>query len=370
MLLAAAALAAVSAAHAQDLPPAFQETAQLLVDRAVDGDVTASITLQTVSGQDVLVPPGLASDIMADPRVLSAVLTNRDGCGVLGVEGRACVLVNTARSPSDSGISGIREAARASADRLVGGLNGMFGTGAKYHSVYVHPEGGFNELLGTSGSVSGGGVVSVVYDMPAEPTYVMYERLTAKLLAPHIRGAGGFYDAARTMSFQEGSHASVSLIKREGGLLYQVRLAASYPGAASEDRADLLQYAGVDDMYRSRYFEGSFPLNSVVQAVVLSGSPASISPEGPLLPVIEAGGEVMPAVLSEAGWVVDGSDPLRPVARYLFGQERGVSEGDLALRIESEAEPEAAPDLAVPVAIAAAAGAAVLLYMRGYRSKK
>ena len=34
ILLAAAALAAVSAAHAQDLPPAFQETAQLLVDRA------------------------------------------------------------------------------------------------------------------------------------------------------------------------------------------------------------------------------------------------------------------------------------------------------------------------------------------------
>lgn len=372
LLLAAAALALAAAAHAQEPQLAtFQESAQVLVDRAVTGEVTASITLQTTSGQEVLVPPELAAAVSGDGRVLSVVLTNKDGCGVLGVEELACILVNTARSPADGGISGIREAARASADRLAGGLNDLFGTEARFHSVYIHPEGGLDGLLGTSGAVSGGGVVSAVYGMPQERTSAMYERITAKLLSPEIRGAGGFYDAARTMSFLEGSHAAVSLIPRESGLLYQVRLAVSHPGSAPADRVDLLEYAGVDTMYRSRHFDGgSFPLNSVVQAVVLSAEPVSLEPEAALLPVVEVGGDVLPADLSSPGWVVDSSDPGRQEAYYLFGGERSVSGSDLAVRIVPEGR-EAGPDagdLLVPGAIAAAAVAAALFYLRG--SKK
>ena len=372
MLFAVIVLALFASASAQEAQLAtFQETAQILVDRAVAGDVTASITLQTTSGQEVLVPSELAARISGDDRVLSAVLTNKDGCGVLGVQERACILVNTARSPADVGISGIREAARASADALIGGLNELFGTDARFHSVYIHPEGGLEGLLGTSGAVSGGGVVSVIYAMQPEPTSVMYERLTAKLLAPEIRAAGGFYDAARTMSFSEGAHAAVSIIPRESGLLYQVRLAASYPDSASES-VDLLEYAGVDTMYRSKYFDGgSFPLNSVVQAVVISGEPVSLRPASALLPVIEAGGEVMPANLSLAGWVVDDSDPGRQEAYYLFGPERSVSSGDLAVRIEAAGTEEPAGELGnlvVPGIIVAVAAGAALFYLRG-RSK-
>lgn len=372
LLLAAAALALAAAAHAQEPQLAtFQESAQVLVDRAVTGEVTASVTLQTTSAQEVLVPPELAAAVSGDGRVLSVVLTNKDGCGVLGVEDLACILVNTARSPSDGGISGIREAARASADRLAGGLNDLFGTEARFHSVYIHPEGGLDGLLGTSGAVSGGGVVSAVYGMPRERTSVMYERITAKLLPPEIRGAGGFYDAARTMSFLEGSHAAVSLIPRESGLLYQVRLAVSHPDSASADVADLLEYAGVDAVYRSKYFDGgSFPLNSVVHAVVLSDEPVSLRPESALLPVVEVGGDALPADLSSAGWVVDSSDPGRQEAYYLFGGERSVSGSDLAVRIvpAGSGQEPAAGDLLVPGAIAAAAAAAALFYLRG--SKK
>lgn len=372
MLFAALALALFVSASAQEAQLAtFQETAQILVDRAVAGDVTASITLQTTSGQEVLVPSELAAQISSDERVLSVVLTNKDGCGVLGVQERACILVNTARSPADVGISGIREAAQASAGALIGGLNGLFGTDARFHSVYIHPEGGLDGLLGTSGAVSGGGVVSVIYAMQPESTSVMYERLTAKLLAPEIRAAGGFYDAARTMSFLEGAHASVSIIPRESGLLYQVRLAASFPDSDSFS-VDLLEYAGVETMYRSKYFDGgSYPLNSVVQAVVISDEPVSLRPDAAMLPVLEAGGEVMPASLSLAGWVVDGSDPGRQEAYYLFGPERSVSLGDLAVRIEaagSAEEPAGELDLVVPGVIAAVAIGAALFYLRG-RSK-
>ena len=371
MLFTVIVLALFVSASAQEAQLAtFQETTQILVDRAVADDITASITLQTTSGQEVLVPSELAAQISGDDRVLSVVLTNKDGCGVLGVQERACILINTARSPADVGISGIREAARTSADALIDGLNGLFDTDARFHSVYIHPAGGLEGLLGTSGAVSGGGVVSVVYALDTEPTSIMYDRLTAKLLAPEIRAAGGFYDAARTMSFLDGAHAAVSIIPRESGLLYQVRLAASFPDSTT-DSVDLLDYVGVDTMYRSKYFDGgSFPLNSVVQAVVISDEPVSLRPMSALLPVLKAGGEVMPANLSLAGWVVDDSDPGRQEAYYLFGPERSVSLGDLTVRVTTTetVEPVDNIDLVVPGIIVVVAVGAALFYLRG-RSK-
>lgn len=377
-MIALAALALASAAHAQAPAaqelPTFQETATILVDRAVSGDVTAYITLQTTSGQQILVPPETAALLSQDPRVLSAVLTNKEGCGVLGVSEGACILVNTRRMPSDAGISGIRDAARASADPIVEKLNEAFRTDARFHSVYVHTEDGFGELLGTSGSVSGRGVVSAVYTMRAESTSFMYERLTSMLLDERIRSAGGFYDAARTMSFLDGSYAAVSMIKRDSGMLYQAQVAASYPGAAAESRVDPLEYAGVDVIYRSRYFEGgSYPLSSSFHVFVPSPEPVSASAESPLLPAVRVDGDVLPAGVSSAGWVVDDSDPRRLAAHYLFGQKGSVSGDDLVLYVSGAGgrdEPRQEAGLLVPGVIAAACAGAALFYLKGYRSKK
>ena len=372
LLAAAAALALASAAYAQELPT-FQETARVLVDRAVSGDVTASITLQTTSGQEILVPPETAALVRDDPRVLSVALTNKEGCGVLGVSESACILVNVRRLPSDSGISEIRAAARASGDRLAESLNGALETGAEFHSVYIHQDGGLGELLGTSGAVSGRGVVSAVYAMPAERTAFMYERITALLLDEEIRAAGGFYDAARTMSFLDGAYASFTAIKRDSGLQYMAQVAVSYPGAASAERVDLLEYAGVDVVYRSLYLDGGFSvLNSVFEVFVLSPGPVSVSAESPLLPVLRSEGEVLPLDVSSAGWVVDDTDPTQLVARYLFGQERSVSGDDLVLYISDagEADRPDGADLLAPALIAAAAAGAALFYLKGYRSKK
>lgn len=370
MLALSAALALAAAAHAQELPT-FQESATVLIDRAVSGDVTASITLQTTSGQQIMVPARTGAMLTGDPRVLSASITNKDGCGVLGVSERACILVNTRRMPADSGISAIRESARASADPIAQELNGVFETDARFHSVYIHQDGGLGELLGTSGSVSGKGVVSVVYAMEPEATPFMYERLTALLLDERIRGAGGFYDAARTMSFLEGAYATVSIIKGPSGLLYQAQVAVLHPGAASAGRADMLDYAGVDVIYRSRYFDGQLnPLSSVFHAFVLSSEPVSVSAASPLLPVIRTGTDVLPADVASAGWVLDDTDPQQLAAHYLFGPKGSVSGDDLVLYIEGAESAPAQADLLAPALIAAAAAGAALFYLKGYRSKK
>ena len=76
----------------------FQETAQIIIDKTISQNVTASITIQSTSIQEVKIPSELEQKIRENAGISSVVLTNQNQC-VLGVENESCILINVQRNP-------------------------------------------------------------------------------------------------------------------------------------------------------------------------------------------------------------------------------------------------------------------------------
>lgn len=361
----------------------YQETAQVIIDPAPPGSVTASITLQSTSGQEIRVPPGLEDMLLADGRVVAVVVTNEDSC-VLGVPGgQSCVMVNVRRDPGWSGIRQTQDEARAIGMSYIGEINSLLDIDARFHSVFIHHRDEANVALGTSGVVSGRNTVSAVFTMPMESTDSMFEKSSAILLARPIRDAGGFYDAARSLSAGETAKMSFSMLPSDGGALYQLRVSAHMPGAGpSGPVVAPLEYLGADTLRRSDYFSQAFyPLNSIVQVVAVGN--ATIAGGRPGMVETETrNGVDVPADLGQAGWMIGGGDKGRSEAVFLFGRTESVGAEELTLAIGGGADLEggdgaagAGPGAADPgygqiaaaaVAVAAAGGAAAF-FLRGYR---
>ena len=393
-VLAASAAAALQAAHAVPAwaQPAgdagdirlatYQETAQVIVDTGEPGAVTASITLQSTSGQEIRVPSGLEDMLLADGRVVAVVVTNEDRC-VLGVpDGRSCVMVNAKRDPEWSGIERTQDEARAIGMSYIEEINSLLDIDAQFHSVFVHHRDEANVALGTSGVVSGRNTVSAVFTMPMESTDSMFEKASAILLARPIRDAGGFYDAARGLSADESAKMSFSMLPSGGGALYQLKVSAYRPDAGPAGPAvSPLEYLGADTLRRSDYFSRAFyPLNSIVQVVVVGN--ATITGGEPRLVDTEArGGVDVPADPEQAGWMIGGGGGGggRSEAVFLFGRTESVGAGEMSVTIggggagdgaggggAAGSGPEYGQIAAAAVAVAAAGGAAAF-FLRGYK---
>ncbi len=371
---------AVGEAHPQELQLAtFQETAQVLVDRTRTGNVTASVTLQSTSNQEILIPSGLGQDIMDNPRIVSVILTNQEGCGVLGVSNEGCILVNTARAPEDTNIIKIQDAARQNGDEIIGELNSVFDTDAQYHSSFLHHRDEINMILQTSGAVSGKDVVSAVYTMPQEDTYSMYQKITSSTVARQIRDAGGFFDAGTAISAHENAHMALVIIPTQDTLLFQIRVAAEYDGAENTNQLRPLEYLLVDSIDRSGYFAGGFyPLNSVIQVTVLSPEHIELKDHSSgLIPTQEIDGQMIPTELGQDGWVFDAASGTRIEAKYLFGTKASAGGDELALVLGpagegAQASPGEAPlevdeSVAIAAIIAVFAAAAAGFYLKGYK---
>ena len=364
----------------------FQETAQVLVDKTLSDGVTAAITLQSTSSQEIKIPGDLNRKILDNPRIVSVVLTNQEGCGVLGVAGQSCILVNVERAGEDTNIVKVQQAAKANGDTVIGDLNGLFDTDASYHSSYLHHRDEINVMLGTSGAVSGRDVVSAVYTMPKEDTGSMYRKMAALTLDKRIRDSGGFLDVARSLAAHENAHMALSIIPdhrmtEASSTLFQLRVSSEYPGAWDGGRINPLDYLQADRIERSGYFAGGFyPLNSVVQIVVLSPEGIELHDAGAgMIPTRQVGGEAVPTELAESGWVFDATSGAKIEGKYLFGERESAGEGDLLLVFGPAGGAPGAAQAAWPawidgsvaaaVIIAAAAAAAAGFFLRGYRPK-
>ncbi len=72
----------------------FQEISQVIIDKQLSNNVTAAITLQSSSNQEIRIPTELLKNIHDFERVLSVIITNDEQC-VLGVSiDEACVMIN------------------------------------------------------------------------------------------------------------------------------------------------------------------------------------------------------------------------------------------------------------------------------------
>ena len=101
LILSALMIFPINQAVAQDIGLAtFQEIAQVIVDKSISQNVTASITLQSTSVQEIKIPAELEQKIRGDGRISAITITNQNQC-ILGVDNESCILINVKRDPAD-----------------------------------------------------------------------------------------------------------------------------------------------------------------------------------------------------------------------------------------------------------------------------
>jgi len=353
----------------------FQETAQIIVDKSISQNVTASITLQSTSIQEIKIPAELEQKIREDKRVKSIILTNQDQC-VLGVADQSCIMINVVRNFEDKGIIAIQDSTKEIGEIYIDEINQIFDTDAKFHSSFVHSDDETNKALETSGAVSGRGIVSAVYVLPMEDTSSMYEKISAILIPKIIRDGGGFYDVAKDISFEENAKMTFSLIPLDAKSLLQLKLSVDYPNKATTiSEISPLEFLKAEKLDRSGYFSsGFYPLNSIIQVVVLSPENTNVSNvKGNIIPTKIINNEKIPTDITKEGWVFDPEEGQRIQGKYIFGEEPSVNKEELKFSLGGEqlqakqTEIEFDESIVIVIIITIVAIAAALFYLKGYK---
>ena len=364
---------AVSAYAQQPRLATFHETAQVIVDQRFQNKTSTSITVMSTSIQEIRIPVELDQKIRDTENVVAVVITNEDQC-VLGVINQACVLINISREGFEGGINETQSNARKIGDSLIVDINKAFDINTKFHSVFVHFDDKINRELETSGIISGRGVVSAVYTMPKSDTSFLYEKLSAILLPKQIRDSGGFLDIAKKISNDSVSSLTFSIIPKGATSIFQFQISRDYPIETKMTSISPLELFGTEKIERSNYFKaGFFPLNSLIQIVVLSNETMKVtSHSSDLIPTIEKDGEKYPSDLTKNGWLFDPDSGDQIVGKYLFGKTFEVNKNDLKLTISNpiQSGPPIDNSLYILGGIAVAAVVAIFFYLKNPRAKR
>ena len=364
-------------AYSQEMSLAtFQETAQIIIDKSISQKVTASITLQSTSIQEIKIPAELEQKIRENKKISAIILTNQNQC-ILGVENEACILINIKRDLADDNFLEIQDSTLEISEQFIDEINETFDTNAKLHSTFINTGDKSSIALETSGSISGKGTVSAVYTMPMEDTNSMYEKISAILIPKTIRESGGFYEVGENISTKENSKMTFSIIPIENKSLLQLRVSAEYPEIASEiTRIDPLEFLDTKTLNRSNYFsDGFYPLNSIIQVVVLSPDEISISNiNGNIVDTQIIENEKIPTDISKEGWVFDPENGKRIQGKYIFGETDSVNKEKLEFSIgenkeqqPTEKKTEMDESITIVIIITIVAIAAAIFYLKGYK---
>ena len=376
IFLAIIAMAGISInyAYSQEMNLAtFQETAQIIIDERISQNVTASITLQSTSIQEIKIPSELERRIRENGNISAVVITNQDKC-VLGVANESCILINVKRNPEDTNFLKIQNSTLKISNQFIDEINEMFDTKAELHSTFIQPSDETNTALETSGVISGKGTISAVYTMPMEDTYSMYEKISGILIPKVIRDSGGFYDAARNLSTEENAKMTLSIIPLDSKSLLQLRISTSYSGLApSIDKISPLEFLKTDELKRSKYFStGFYPLNSIIQVVILSSENINVSDvRGDIIPTQIIDNEKIPTDVTKKGWIFDPEEGERIQGKFIFGKETSVDSDELKFSLGGEnlkvQKQEFDESILVVIIITIVAIAAALFYLKGYK---
>jgi len=363
----------------------FQEISQVIVDQKLSNNVTASITLQTTSNQEIRIPTELEKKILDAENLIAVVVTSEERC-VLGVEFDSCILINISREGIEGGITAIQDKAKEVGDSIIDELNTALDTDAEFHSVFVHFQDESNVALGTSGVVSGRGTVSAVYTMPKDDTASMYEKLTSILLPQVIRDSGGFYSTAKSLASQPNAKMTFSILPENQIALYQIKLTVDYPNSADDVRIiDPLKFLKTEKLERSNYFsQGFYPLNSLFQLIVLPQEPLRVKEvNSKIIPTILRDDEKFPEDITQKGWSFISESGDRIEAMYLFGKDFVATSDELVMTLTSAESSEPIKEnvsksgvqeidlsqVYIIAGIVAAAAIAIAFYLKGFRAK-
>ena len=364
-------------AYSQEMSLAtFQETAQVIIDKSLSQNVTASIALQSTSIQEIKIPAELEQKIRENNRITAIVLTNQNQC-ILGVYDESCIIINVARDPADEGILAIQNSTKKIAELFIDELNQTFDTNAEFHSIFIQSNDEIGRALETSGTISGKGTISAVYTMPMEDTESMYEKISAMLLPKVIRESGGFYDIAKNLSREEKSKMTFSIIPLENKSLLQLKLSVDYPNRASSVKEiSPLEFLKAEELERSDYFStGFYPLNSILQVVILSPESTNVSDvRGNIVPTQITDGEKIPKEITKEGWIFDPEQGKRIQGKYIFGERTSINKDELVFSLGGSEL--VAPknigttfdeSIIIVIIITAIAIAATVFYLKGYK---
>ena len=369
----------------------FQEISQVIIDKQLSNNVTAAITLQSSSNQEIRIPTELLKSIHDSERVLAVIITNEEQC-VLGVgfyEEEGCVMINFSGEgiepeEGEAKIFAIQDLGKEIGDSLIGDINEALNINSDFHSVYIHHRDESNIALDTSGVISGKGIVSAVYTMPKEDTYSMYEKFSAILIPKIIRDAGGFYNVAKNLSTDEDSQMTVSIIPQDDITLLQLKLSIDYTNEALKiDNVSPLEFLKVNNLERSDYFSDDFyPLNSLLKVVVLSSEPIKVnSVNTNLVPTVQSGNETLPDFRND-GWFFEQEEGNKIDGTYLFGKKFSVSKNDLVFTLSSLNDTDSVKNgssieirdtdytqILVLIGIVIAGAGAIIYFFKGFKTK-
>jgi len=368
-----------NSAYSQEINLAtFQESAQLFIDNKISQETITSITLLSSNIQEIKIPMEFEQKIRDDKRIQAIVVTNENNC-VLGVVDQSCILINIERNVEDKGINAIQDNSKVTGDSYIDEINQVFDTDAEFFQVFIHTAAETNQVLDTSGTISGTGTISVVYTMAMEDTYSMYEKMSSMLISKQIRESGGFYNIARNLSTEENAKMSFSIIPTEAKTLSQLRVSVSNPTEhlmeKLETNAEInpMEFFKIKDLDRSEYFStGNYPLNSIFQIIILSDEEKIISNvRGNTIPTLNVDGIEMPTEITKNGWIFDPKNGTQIQGKYIFGEKQSINENELRFSLSEKNmqtnEMELDESIAVVGIITIISIGAAIFYLKGYK---
>ena len=364
--------------HSQEIGlSTFQESAQVIIDKKISNTSIASITLHSSNLQEIKIPTELEQKIRENERVQAVVITNQNNC-VLGIRDyESCIIINIERNPEDKGINAIQDSTRKIADSYIHEVNQVFDTDAKFFQTYIHTNDETNQELDTSGIISGHRTISAIYTMPMQDTDYMYGKLSSILLSKSIREGGGFYNIAKTLSEDQNSKMSFSIIPTESKSLLQLRISVESPIESEMEgtitKINPLEFFNIENLNRSDYFStGNYPLNSIFQIVILGNYETNVSDvRGNIIPTQMIDGIEIPIEITKKGWIFDPQKGEQIQGKYIFGESTSVNENELKFSLGGGnleyKEIELDESITVVIIITIVSIGAAIFYLKGYK---
>ena len=353
----------------------FQESAQVIIDEQISQTNIISITLLSSNIQEIKIPVELEEKIRSNERIEAIVITNENNC-VLGVTDQSCILINIERNPEDKGINAIQESSKEIGELFIDEVNQIFDTNAEFFQIYIHSDAETNELLDTSGIISGRGTISAVFTMPMEETESMYGKLSSMLISSSIRENGGFYEVAKTLARDPNAKMSFSIIPTESKTLLQLKLSTTTPienEIKTGTEIKPLGFFKINELTRSNYFStGNYPLNSIFQVMILSNEETNISDvKGNIIPTQNIDGIEMPIEFTNEGWIFDPQKGQQIQGKFIFGQRDSINANELNFSLGGDnikfEEPQSDDSIIVVAIIAIVSIGAAIFYLKGYK---
>ena len=379
LIIAIIGIAGISTnyAYSQEIGLAtFQESAQVIIDKKINFESIASITLSSSNIQEIIIPIELEQKIRESQRIQAVIITNQNNC-TLGVYDQSCIIINIERSPEDKGIFAIQDSTREIADAYIDEVNQVFDTNAEFFQVYIHTNDDTNQVLDTSGIISGSGTISAVYTMPMEDTGSMYGKLSSMLLSKSIRDGGGFYDTAKILSMKQNAKMSFSITPLESKSLLQLRISANSPITGQMEKAtpkiSPLEFFNIENLNRSNYFSsGNYPLNSIFQIVIISNDETNVSDiKGDIIPTQKIDGMEMPIEITKKGWIFDPQRGETIQGKFIFGESTSINENEMKFSLGGSnlqsKEIELDESIIVLIIITIVSIGAAIFYLKGYK---